>query len=118
MYSFGLPDSSVGEESACNAGDPCSFPGLGRYSGEGIDYPLQYSWVSAGKESTCNVGDLGSIPGLGRSPGDGKGDPLDLLQYCGLENSMDCVVHEVTKSQTRPSSFHFHCWKVCLPLTQ
>ena len=45
---------------------------------------------SAGKESTSNVGDLGSIPGLGRSPGEGKDYPL---QYSGLENSMDCIVH-------------------------
>ena len=52
---------------------------------------------SAGKESTCNARDLGSIPGLGRSPGEGKGYPL---QYSGLENSMDYVVHGVTKSQT------------------
>ena len=52
---------------------------------------------SAGKELACNAGDLGSIPGLGRSPGEGKGYPL---QYSGLENSMDCVVHRVTKSQT------------------
>ena len=45
-YSFGLPDSSVGKESTYNAGNPCSFPGLGRSAGEGIDYLLQYSWVS------------------------------------------------------------------------
>ena len=51
---------------------------------------------SAGKESTCNAGDLGLIPGLGRFPGEGKGYPL---QYSGLENSMDCIVHGVTKSQ-------------------
>ena len=38
--------SSVGKESACNARDPCSIPGLGRYAGEGIDYPLHYSWAS------------------------------------------------------------------------
>ena len=49
---------------------------------------------SAGKESTCNAGDLGSIVGLGRSPGEGKGHPL---QYSGLENSMNCIVHGVTK---------------------
>ena len=49
----------------------------------------------AGKESACNVGNLGLIPGLGRSPGEGKGYPL---QYSGLENSMDCIVHAVTKS--------------------
>ena len=59
---------------------------------------------SAGKESTCNVGDLGSISGLGRSPGEGKGYPL---QYSGLENSTDYIVHGVTKNQTRLSNFHF-----------
>ena len=52
---------------------------------------------SAGKESTCNAGDLGLIPGLGRSPREGKGYPL---QYSGLENSMNCIVHGVAKSQT------------------
>ena len=40
------PDSSVGEESACHAGDPGSIPGLGRSPGEGIDYSLQYSRAS------------------------------------------------------------------------
>ena len=59
---------------------------------------------SAGKESACNAGDRGSIPGLGRSPGKGKGYPL---QYSGLENSMDCIVHGVTKSQTWLREFHF-----------
>ena len=43
---WGFPDSSVGKESACNAGDLGSIPGLGRASGEGIGYPLQYSWAS------------------------------------------------------------------------
>ena len=42
----GFPPSSVGKESACNAGDPSSIPGLGRSSREGIGYPLQYSWAS------------------------------------------------------------------------
>ena len=50
---------------------------------------------SAGKEFSCNAGDLDSIPGLGRSPGEGKGYPL---QYSGLENSMDWIVHGVTES--------------------
>ena len=50
---------------------------------------------SAGKESACNAGELGSIPGLGRSPGEGNGNPL---QYSGLENSTNCIVHEVAKS--------------------
>ena len=43
---MGFPDSSVGKESACNAGDPSSIPGLGKSTGEVIDYPLQYSWAS------------------------------------------------------------------------
>ena len=59
---------------------------------------------SAGKESACNAGDSSSIPGSGRSPGEGIGDPL---QYSGLKNSMDCVVHRVAKSWTQLSDFHF-----------
>jgi len=42
---LGFPDSSVGKESACNAGDSSSIPRLGRSAGEGIGYPLQYSWA-------------------------------------------------------------------------
>ena len=68
-------------------------------------------WL-AGKESACNVGDLGLIPGLARFPGEGKGYPL---QYSGLENSMDCIVHAVTKSWTQLSDFHFHYWYHFLP---
>ena len=60
---------------------------------------------SAGKESACTLGDLGLIPGLWRFPGEGKGYPL---QYSGLENSMDCLVHGVAKNQMRLSNFHFH----------
>ena len=76
---WGFPDSSVGKEFACNAGDPGSIPGSGR---------------SAGEESL--------IPGLGRSLGVGYGN---LLQYSCLENPMDrgawwVRVHEVAKSQT------------------
>ena len=66
---------------------------------------LDFPCGSAGKESACNAGDLGSIPGLGRSPGERKGYPV---QYSGLENSMDCVVHGVAKSRTQLSDFHFH----------
>ena len=93
-----FPDSSVGKESACNAGDPISIPGSGRSAAEGrVPTPvfLDFPGGSAGKESACNAGDLGSIPSLGRSPGEGKGYPL---QYSGLENSMDCIVHGVAKS--------------------
>ena len=68
-------------------------------------FALGFPCGSAGKESACNAGDLGSIPGLGRSPREGKGYPL---QYSGLENSMDCIVHGVTRSWTWLSGFHFH----------
>ena len=64
---------------------------------------LCYNGSSAGKESACNAGDPGLIPGLGRSPGEGNGYPL---QYSGLENSMDCIVHWVANSQARLSNFH------------
>ena len=43
---LGFPESSVGKESSCNAGDPSLIPGLGRSAGEGLGYPLQYSWAS------------------------------------------------------------------------
>ena len=46
METWGFPDSSVGKESTWNAGNPGSIPGLGRSPGEGIGYPLQYSWAS------------------------------------------------------------------------
>ena len=68
---------------------------------EVYDFPSN----STGKESTCNTGDPGSIPGLGRFPREGNGYPV---QYSGLENCMDCIVHEVAKSWTQLSSFHFH----------
>ena len=60
----------------------------------------------AGKASASNVGDLGSISALVRSPGEGNGYSL---QYSGLENFMDCIVHWVTKSRTEwLSDFRFH----------
>ena len=49
-----FPDSSVGKESTCNAGDPSSIPALGRLPEEGIGYPLQYSWASLMAQSVKN----------------------------------------------------------------
>ena len=65
---------------------------------------MDFPGGSAGKESACNAGNLGLVPGLGRSPGEGNGYSL---QYSGLENSMDNVVHGVTKSWTWLSDFHY-----------
>ena len=61
------------------------------------------------KNPPANAGATDSIPGLGRSTGEGKGYPL---QYLGLENSMDCIVHGVTKSQTWLSDFHLNTWNL------
>ena len=59
----GFPGGSAGKESTCNVGDPGSIPGLGRSAGDGIGYPLQYSWASLVAQLVKNlpavVGDLG-----------------------------------------------------------
>ena len=103
-----FPDSSVGKESSWNAGDPGSILESGkiRWRRHRLPTPifLGFPCGSAGKESACNDGDLGSIRGLERSSGEGKCYPL---QYSGLENSMDCIVHRVAKSQTWLSDFHY-----------
>ena len=62
---------------------------------------LGFPCGSAGKESACNAG---SIRGLGRSPGEGKGYPL---QYSGLENSVDWIVHGVCKESDRTERLSF-----------
>ena len=78
---------------------------MGTHFWRGQGYRPAFPCGSAGKESACNVEDLGLILGLGRYPGEGKGYPL---QYSGLENSMDCIVHRVTKSWTWLGDFYFH----------
>ena len=89
--SKGFPDSSVAKESSCNAGDPNLLENGWTTHSNILGLRL---WLSC-KESACNAGDLGSLSGLGRSPGNGNGYPL---QYFGLENSMDSIVHGVAKN--------------------
>ena len=88
------PDSSAGKESACNAGDPSSIPGSERSSGEGISYPLQYSWASLVVQLVKNPPATQEIwdrsLGWENSPREGKGYPL---QNSSLENSMEFIVH-------------------------
>ena len=79
-----FPGGSARKESACNAGELGSIPGLGRSPGEGISYPFQYSWTSL-------VAQLVKYPPamqetwvwfrLGRSPGEGNGSPLQYLAW-------------------------------------
>ena len=52
---MGFPVSSAGKESACNAGDLSSIPGSGRFPGEGIGYPIQYSWASLMTQMVKNL---------------------------------------------------------------
>ena len=68
---------------------------------------------SDGKEFACNEGNLGSIPGLGGSPGEGKGYSC---LYSGLENSMDCIIHGVTKSWTQLNDLKVKATELCLTL--
>ena len=103
-----FPGSSVVEQSALQCRRPLFDSWVRKISWRRDRLPtpvfLGFPCGSAGKESAYNAGHLGSIPGLGRPPGEGKGYPL---QYSGLENSMDCIDHGVTKSQTRLRNFHF-----------
>ena len=87
-----FPDSSVGKESAWNAGNPGSIPGSGRSTGKGVGYPFLCSWTSLvaqwykKKKSTCQCRSEGLIPGSGRSSGEGNVIPL---QCSCLGNPMD-----------------------------
>ena len=95
-----FPCVPAGKESTCNAGDPGSIPGSGRSTGEGIGYPLQYSWDSLVAQLVKSPPAMREtwVPSLAK----GTGYPL---QYSGLENSMDYIVNGVTKSQIRLSDF-------------
>ena len=69
LKSGGFPHSSNGKESACNAGDPGSIPGLGRSAAEGIGYPLQYSWAALVAQLVKNClqcGRPGFVPWVGK----------------------------------------------------
>ena len=101
LSSEGFPGSSVGKESACNAGDPGSIPGSGRSTGEGIGYPLQYSWASLVAQLVKNPPTMREtwVRSLGWEDPLEKGKATQ-LQYSGLENSMDCIFHGVAKIQT------------------
>ena len=102
MSILGFLGGSDGKESACNAGDLGLIPGSGRSPGEGIGYPLHFTWTSLVVQMVKNLPATREtwVRSLGwedPSPGEGNRNPL---QYSGLENSMNCIVQGVTKSQT------------------
>ena len=108
----GFPDSSVGKESACNAGDPDSVAVSGRYPREGIGYPLQYPWVLmwlSWWRIRLQCGRHGFDPWVGKIPWRRERLPIPVCwpgEFHGLYS------HGVAKSRTRPSDFHFHFHKV------
>ena len=104
---MGFPDSSVGKESACNAGNPGSISGLGGFTGDRIGYPLQYSWASLVAQLVKNLPAMREtwVQSLDWEDPLEKGKATQ-LQYPGLENSMAYIVHGVAKSETRLSDFH------------
>ena len=96
--SKGFPHNSVGKESTYNAGDLSSIPGLGRSPEEGIGFPLHSSWASLATQLVKNSPTVREtwVRSLGWE------NPLEKcypLQYSGLENSMEYLVHGVEKSQ-------------------
>ena len=107
LFVKGFPDSSVGKESACNAGDPGSIPGSGRSPGEGIDYPLQYSWASLVAQLVKNtlamretwVWSLGWEDPLEK----GKATHSSILAW----RIPWTIVHGVAKSRTWLNDFRF-----------
>ena len=104
---MGFPDSSVGKESTCNAGDPGSIPGLGRSVGEGIGYPLQYSWASLVTQVIKNPPAMWEawVRSLGweDSPEKGKATHSRILAW------RIPIVYGVAESRTRLNNFHsFH----------
>ena len=86
----GFPGSSAGKECACNAGDLGLIPGSGRSTGEGIGYPFQYSWASLVAQLVKNL--------PARRETWVRSLSWEDLLYFGLENSMDCILHGVTKN--------------------
>ena len=98
---MGFPHTLVGKEYVCNAGDPGSIPGMGQSPGEGIGYPLQCSWAFLVAQLVKTLPAMWEtwvrFLGWEGYPGEGKGYPL---RYSGLENSIDCIVHEVAESDT------------------
>ena len=98
LYTEGFLHSSVGKESACNAGDPSLTPGSGRSPGEGIGYPLQYSWASLVAQTVKNLLAMWETwvrSWVGKIPWRRERLPTPAL------------VRGVAKRQTRLS--HFHC---------
>ena len=111
---WGFPDSSVDTESACNAGDPSSIPGLGWSTGEGKGYRLQYSWASLVPQLVKNppamwetwVRSLVWEDPLEKGKATHSSIPAWRIPWA-VEST------EVSKSRTRLSNFHYTHYIIC-----
>ena len=103
-------DSSVGKESTCNAGDPSLIPELERSTGKGIGYPLQYSWASLVAHLVKSPPAIWEtwVRSLGWKDPLVKGKATHSSILAWRIPWTVCVVHGVSKSQTRLSDFHTH----------
>ena len=105
----GFPGSSVGKESVCNAGDRHLIPGLGRSAGEGIGYPLQYSWASLVAQLVKRIHlqcrRPGFDPWVRKIPWRREGLPTAVFWPGECHGG---IVHGVAKTHTWLSDFHFH----------
>ena len=121
------PDSSVGKESACNAGDPSLIPGSGRSPGEGVSYLLQYSWASFVAQLVKNLpamGRPGFDPWVGKIPWRRERLPTPVFwpgEYHGLYSPCGCKELDTTerlslsisgfdKTKGWYSSLKFYIW--------
>ena len=109
MPEGGFPDSSVGKESTYSAGDPSSIAGLGRSTGEGIGYPLQYSWASLVAQRVKNPPAMWAtwVRSLGWEDPLEKGKATCSSILAWRITWTVCIVHGIMKSQTQLSDFHF-----------
>ena len=108
-----FPDSSVGKESTCNAGDPGSIPGSGRSPGEGTGYPLKYSWASLVAQLVKNAPTMQKtwVCALGwEDPCRRERLPTVVFvpgEFHGLYSSWGCKELDMTE-QLSLSHFHYH----------
>ena len=105
----GSPGSSAGKESACNTGDPSSIPGSRISPGEGIGYPLQYSWASLVAQLVKNLPAMREtwVWSLGWEDPLGEGKATHTSILSALKTSKGCIVHGVANNLTRLSLFTF-----------
>ena len=112
VHPLGFPDSSVGKESTCNAGDPSLIPGLGRSAGEGVGYPLQHSWASLVAHLVKNLlqcGRPGFSPWVGKIPWRRERLPIPVFwpgKFHGLYSPWGCKESDMTEQ------IHFILWQM------